>query len=128
MINKLQLLGRLGQDPEGKTTKSGSPLASFSIATSRSWKNKDTQERVTETTWLPLVFFGSIAEPILKHAKKGMLVYIEGRLKSGEWTDKKTQEIRKGHSIIGTSFQIVDWNNDKTTQKPPLESQDDIQF
>lgn len=136
MINKLQLLGRIGKDPESSTTKTGTTVVNFSVATAQSWKHKETGERTTETTWHRLVFFGPMAEVIVKHAKKGMLVYIEGRLKNDEWTDKKTGDKRTGTSIMGTSFQIVDWNKDKVPSKsihmtssiPPIESQDDIQF
>ena len=96
-VNKVTLIGRLGQDPEIRFTGDGAAVASFSVATNESWKSKDgeTQER---TEWTKVTVFGSTAEKYVQpYVKKGTLVYIEGSLKlTNGKTKKVTTDIQPG--------------------------------
>jgi single-strand DNA-binding protein len=85
-LNKVLLIGRLGQDPEMRYTPSGRPVTSFSLATSRSWTSAD-GERREETEWFNIVAWGNLAEICSQHLGKGQQVYIEGRLQTRGWED-----------------------------------------
>jgi|TARA_B100001105_G_C22147216_1_gene338531 single-strand DNA-binding protein len=88
-LNKVLLIGRLGQDPEIRFSPNGTPVANFSIATNESWKNKEgTQEERTD--WHRCVAFGVTVEKFIEpYVKKGSLVCVEGRLQTEEWKDKE---------------------------------------
>jgi len=83
-LNKVQLIGRLGKDPEVRHLDSGVNVASFSIATSESYTNK-AGEKVEQTEWHNIVAWGKLAEIIEKWVTKGMLVYVEGKMKTRKW-------------------------------------------
>ena len=85
-LNKVMIIGHLGRDPEMRFTPSGRPVTSFSIATNRSWKTSDGEKR-SETEWFNIVAWGSLAEICNQYLKKGLQVYIEGRLQSRKWKD-----------------------------------------
>ena len=87
-LNKVLLIGRLGQDPEMRTTQNGQSVASFSIATNESWRNKEGEQQ-ERTDWHNCVVFGSTAEKYVgPYVKKGTLVSIEGTLQTRSWEDK----------------------------------------
>jgi single-strand DNA-binding protein len=86
VINKVILLGNLGKDPEVRSTQSGSKIATFSVATSESWKKDG--ERQERTEWHRVVAFGKVAEIIEDYCQKGTTVYIEGCIRTRKWTDK----------------------------------------
>jgi len=86
-LNKVMLIGRLGQDPEVKTTQSGIQVASASIACSEKFKDKNGQKQ-EKTEWINLVFWNKQAELAGQYLQKGSQVYIEGQIKTDEWTDK----------------------------------------
>ena len=87
-LNKVLLIGRLGQDPEMRTTQSGQSVASFSIATNESWRNKEGEQQ-ERTDWHNCVAFGATAEKYIgPYVKKGTLVSIEGTLQTRNWEDK----------------------------------------
>ena len=97
-VNKVILVGNLGQDPESRFTPQGTAVTNLSIATNESWKdqNGDIQER---TEWHRVVMYGRMAETAVEYMRKGQMVYIEGRLNTREWEDqnqvkRKTTEIR----------------------------------
>lgn len=90
-LNKVTLIGRLGRDPEVKYLPSGRPVANFSIATSDRWQNKE-GEWQEKTEWHRIVMFGKIAETAGQYLSKGSRVYIEGSLRTREWTDKEGQK------------------------------------
>ena len=97
-VNKVILVGNLGQAPEGRFTPQGTAVTNLSVATNESWKdqNGDTQER---TEWHRVVMYGRMAETAVEYMKKGQMVYVEGRLNTREWEDqnqvkRKTTEIR----------------------------------
>ena len=97
-LNKVILIGNLGQDPEARFTPQGTAVTNFSIATNESWKDQsgETQDR---TEWHRVVMYGRMAETAAEYMKKGQMVYVEGRLNTREWEDqnqikRKTTEIR----------------------------------
>ena len=92
MLNKVQLLGNLGKDPEIRQTKDGKDIASFSLATSESWKDKSTGEKKIKTEWHKVVVFGATAGVVKNYVKKGSKLYIEGSLQTRKWTDKEGLE------------------------------------
>ncbi len=87
MINKVVLIGHLGQDPEVKHLESGVAVANFSVATKEIYKDKN-GEKVTQTEWHRVVMWRGLAEVAEKYLNKGELVYIEGRLRTRSWDDK----------------------------------------
>ena len=89
MLNKVQLIGNLGQDPEIRSTKDGREIASFSLATTESWKDKNSGEKKIKTEWHNITAFGAVVEVIKKYVKKGSKLYIEGSLQTSEYTDKQ---------------------------------------
>lgn len=90
-INKVILIGHLGQDVDLKYLPSGDAVANISIATSESWKDKDGNKKES-TEWHRIAMFGKTAEIAGKYLKKGSHVYIEGKLQTKKWTDKEGQE------------------------------------
>ncbi|HNV82948.1 MAG TPA: single-stranded DNA-binding protein [Arenimonas sp.] len=87
-INKVILVGNLGNDPEVRYSQSGSAMTTISIATSESWKDKATGEQKERTEWHRVKFFGKLAEIAGEYLKKGSQVYVEGRLRTDKYTDK----------------------------------------
>ncbi|MEJ5241285.1 MAG: single-stranded DNA-binding protein [Anaerolineales bacterium] len=87
-LNKIQIIGNLGRDPEMRYTPSGRPVTTFPVAVSRSWNTAD-GERHTETEWFNVVAWGTLAEVCKQYLSKGQQVYIEGRLKTRRWEDKE---------------------------------------
>jgi single-strand DNA-binding protein len=88
-VNKVILVGNLGADPEIRRTQAGDPVASFRIATSESWRDKNTGERKEKTEWHSVVVFNEqLADVVEKYAKKGAKVYVEGQLQTRKWQDQ----------------------------------------
>ncbi len=105
-VNKVILVGHLGKDPELKYTPSGTAVASFSIATSERFKDKEGnwQDR---TEWHNIVFWQRLAEIAGEYLKKGRLVYIEGRLQTRSWDDKNTGEKKYRTEIVGSELVLL---------------------
>ncbi len=106
-LNKVMLIGRLGQDPEIRYTGSGEAVANLSIATSESWKDKGTGEKKEKTEWHRIVAFKRLAEIMGEYLKKGSHVYIEGRLQTRKWQDKDGND-RYTTEIVANSMQMLD--------------------
>jgi len=87
-LNKVQIIGHLGRDPEMRYTPSGRPVTTFTVAVSRSWNTVD-GERHNETEWFNVVAWGNLAEICKQYLNKGQQVYIEGRLQTRRWDDKE---------------------------------------
>ena len=88
-VNKVILLGNLGRDPEIRSTQSGSKMATFSMATSKRWKDKSTQEQRDKTSWHNIVVFGDgLVDIVEKYVKKGSKIYVEGELQTRKWQDQ----------------------------------------
>lgn len=92
-LNKVTLIGNLGRDPDIRTTNDGKEIATFSIATSESWKDKTSGERKEKTEWHRIVVFSEGLVRVIKaYVKKGSKLYIEGQLQTRKWTDNENQE------------------------------------
>ena len=91
-INKVILVGNLGQDPEVRYTANGSAITNISIATSDSWKDKNTGQMQEKTEWHRVSFFGKLAEIAGEYLRKGSQVYVEGKLQTRKWQDKQGQD------------------------------------
>ena len=88
-VNKVILLGRLGQDPELKTMATGTSVCNFSIATSETWKDKNTGQKKEKTDWSNIVVWGKTAELCNQYLSKGRQAFIEGKLQTRQWEDKE---------------------------------------
>lgn len=88
-VNKVIIVGRLGQDPEVRYTPSGSAVANLSVATSETWKDKESGQRQEKTEWHRVVMFGRIAEVAGEYLRKGAQVYLEGKLQTRKWQDRE---------------------------------------
>lgn len=88
-INKVILLGNVGAEPEIRQTTDGRDIANFSLATSESWKDKDSKERKEKTEWHRIVVFGAAASFVKNYIRKGSRLYIEGQIQTRKWTDNK---------------------------------------
>ncbi|MGV8822983.1 single-stranded DNA-binding protein [Methylibium petroleiphilum] len=109
-VNKVILIGNLGRDPEVRYTPSGTAVANISIATTRSWKNKDSGEKSEETEWHRIVFYDRLAEIAGEYLKKGRPVYIEGRLKTRKWEKDGTDHYIT--EVIAESLQMLGGRDD----------------
>jgi single-strand DNA-binding protein len=105
-INKVILVGNLGADPETRYTASGGAITSIRIATSESWKDKQTGEQQERTEWHRVKFFGRLAEIAGEYLKKGRQVYVEGKLRTDKYTDKDGVE-RFSTDIIADQMQML---------------------
>ncbi|MFC0178569.1 single-stranded DNA-binding protein [Thorsellia kenyensis] len=88
-VNRVIILGNLGQDPEIRRTQSGDPIATLNIATSETWRDKATGEEKSKTEWHRVVIFGKLAEIAEQYLKKGAQVYVEGQLQTRKWQDQQ---------------------------------------
>jgi single-strand DNA-binding protein len=91
-INKVILIGNLGKDPEVRHTTDGRPITNITVATSESWKDKNTGETREKTEWHRVVFFGGVANVVEQYLCKGSKVYIEGKLQTRKWQDRSGQD------------------------------------
>jgi single-strand DNA-binding protein len=105
-INKVILIGNLGRDPETRTMPSGETLCNFSIATTETWKDRNTGQKQEATEWHRITFFGKLAEIAAQYLRKGSQVYIEGSLRTRKWTDQNGQE-RTTTEIRGTEMRML---------------------
>lgn len=123
-INKVILIGRLGSDPEVRYSASGMAVASFSVATTSSTKDRQTGQWVEETEWHRVTLFDKTAEAAKQYLRKGSQVYIEGRIKTEKWQDKNGAE-RYTTKIIANEMQMLGGrgeNNTSFTSAPPPEN------
>lgn len=105
-VNRVIILGNLGKDPEIRTVPNGDQVAVISVATSESWKDKNTGENREITEWHRVIFYRKQAEIVGKYLKKGSKVYIEGRLRTRKWQDQNGQD-RQLTEIQGDSLQML---------------------
>ena len=105
-INKVILVGNLGKDPEVRYSPSGQAVANATLATSESWKDKNTGEKQERTEWHRVVFFGRLAEIAGEYLKKGAQIYVEGRLQTRKWQDKEGQD-RYTTEIVANEMQML---------------------
>jgi single-strand DNA-binding protein len=105
-INKVILVGNLGQDPETRYMPSGGAVTNIAIATSESWKDKQTGQPVEKTEWHRVVFFNRLAEIAGEYLKKGSQIYIEGKLQTRKWQDQ-TGADRFTTEIVANELQML---------------------
>jgi len=150
-VNKVLLIGRLGADPEIKQMVSGKSVARLSLATSQSWKDKNTGEKKEKTEWHRIVVFNEgLVNVVQQYLKKGAQVYIEGQLSTRKWKDEKsgqdkysTEVVIQGYnssltmlgggggsasSVNDTSTQQISKNHDDGSQVPQNDLDDEIPF
>lgn len=106
-VNKVILIGNIGQDPECKYMPSGNAVANVSIATSESWKDKQTGQAQERTEWHRVVFFNRLAEVVGEYLKKGSKVYVEGSLRTRKWQDKEGRD-QYTTEIVASEMQMLD--------------------
>jgi single-strand DNA-binding protein len=106
MVNKVILVGNLGRDPEVRSLPSGQPVANFSVATSRRWKDRDGNKQEA-TEWHNVVCYGRQAEVAGQYLTKGKQIFVEGRIQTRSWDDKNTGEKRYRTEIICDNFQML---------------------
>jgi single-strand DNA-binding protein len=109
-LNKVQIIGHLGKDPEMRYTPSGKPVTTFSVAVSRSWNSAD-GERHSETEWFNVVAWGNLAEICKQYLVKGQQVYIEGRLQTRRWDDKEGQKHTSVEIVANEMMMLGDRHN-----------------
>lgn len=129
MLNKIQLIGRVGADPELRYTTDGTPVSQFNLATTKTWKkNGQKQEK---TTWHKIIAWRKLAEIIGEYIKKGSLVYVEGELDVREFEDKQGVK-RKTHEIIINDMKMLGGKSEGGSSRPASSqkpsSQDDDDF
>lgn len=118
-INKVILIGNLGADPEIRHMPNGAAVANINLATSESWKDKNTGEQQERTEWHRVVLFQRLAEIVAEYLKKGAKVYIEGRLQTRKWQDKTTGQDRYTTEIIANEMQMLDSRGSHSTHESP---------
>ena len=122
-LNKVLLIGRLGADPEIKQMVNGKNVARFSLATSNTWKDKNTGERKEKTEWLRVVIFNEgLVNVVQQYVKKGAQVYIEGQLTTRKWTDEKSGQDKYSTEIVlqgyNSTFTILSGKNNQNITSP----------
>ena len=115
-INKVIIVGNLGNDPEVRQLNNGSSVTTISVATSEKWKDKNTGEDVVKTEWHRIVFFNKLAEIAGNYLKKGSQVYTEGKLQTRKWQDNNGQD-RYTTEIVGSQMQMLGSKGDSNAQQ-----------
>jgi single-strand DNA-binding protein len=105
-VNKAILVGRLGRDPETRFTSGGQAVANFTLATDETFKDRS-GERQKRTEWHRIVLWGKLAEITQQYLKKGMLVYIEGRIQTRQWEDKRDGQKRTTTEIVANVMRML---------------------
>ncbi len=116
-VNKVILIGNCVQDPETKYIPSGVAVTNMSVATSESWKDKETGQQQERTEWHKVVFFNRLAEISGEYLRKGAKVYIEGSLRTRKWQDQSGQD-RYSTEIVASEMQMLDSKQDGQQQAP----------
>lgn len=120
-VNKVVLVGNLGKDPEMRYTQNGGAVANFSIATTESWKNKQTGEYENKSEWHNIVVFGKFGEMVGQYLKKGAKVYVEGKLQTNKWQGQDGQD-RYKTEIIANDIQMLDARTQNAGQSAPYQA------
>jgi len=124
-VNKVILIGNLGNDPDIRYTASGAAVANISLATAESWRDKESGEQQERTEWHRVVFFGRLAEIVGEYLKKGSQIYVEGRLQTRKWQDKEGND-RYTTEIVAGEMQMLGSRSvtaaSEFDQSPPAEA------
>jgi single-strand DNA-binding protein len=124
-LNRVQIIGRLGRDPEEKTTKNGSPFVVFSVAVDRTWRNRDGEAR-KETDWFNVEAWGKLGEICKSYLSKGRLVFVEGRLRTTRYEHEG--ETRYFTKVIANRMQMLDRPKEEegAEEEMPVEEEMDL--
>ena len=130
-VNKVILVGNLGQDPESRFTPQGTAVTNLSVATNETWKNQNGESQ-DKTEWHRIVMYGKMAETAAEYMKKGQMVYVEGRLETNEWEDqnqvkRKTTQVRCDNFTMLGRRQMQPQETASNDQSS-MNSDDDIPF
>ncbi len=106
MVNRVTLVGRLGKDPETRYTSGGQAVCNFSVATDETYKDRSGQ-RQKRTEWHRIVMWGKLAEIAQQYLKKGALVYLEGRIQSRQWEDKRDGQKKTAFEIVADTMKML---------------------
>ena len=117
-INKVTIIGNLGNNPESRSFPNGDSVTNITVATSEKWKDKTTGEDRERTEWHRVVFHRRLAEVAAQYLKKGSKVYIEGSLRTNKWQDKATGADRYTTEIVAGDMQMLDGK--AATQEQPI--------
>ncbi len=121
-INKVILVGHLGRDPETRYTPEGLAIANVTLATTETWKDKQSGEQQERTEWHRVVMYKGLAEVATQYLKKGSKLYIEGKLRTRKWQDKTTGTDRYSTEIIVDDMQMLDSKGDASGRAPYVAS------
>ena len=128
-VNKVILVGNLGQKPDMKYTQSNTAVANLSLATSESWKDKDSGDLKTKTEWHRVVYFGKLAEIAEQYLDKGSKVYVEGKLQTRKWQDQAGND-RYTTEVLGQELTMLDSRSDSSgssfENNNPAMSEEDV--
>lgn len=142
-VNKVILVGNLGQDPEARYLPNGGAVANITLATSESWRDKATGEMKEQTEWHRVVLFGKLAEVASEYLRKGSQVYIEGQLRTRKWTDQSgvekyttevlvnvggTMQMLGGKQAEGKPAGSSQQHRTQQHSEPPMNFDDEIPF
>ncbi|HXG58284.1 MAG TPA: single-stranded DNA-binding protein [Thermoanaerobaculia bacterium] len=139
MINKVILVGRLGKDPEVRSTPQGTTVVKFSLATDEKFTDRN-GERQERTEWHNIVAWGKLGEICGQYLRKGKLVYIEGSLRTDSWDDKETGQKRSRTEIVAREMKMLDRRSGDegegsyagaargTAPAPPADDEEDVPF
>lgn len=116
-VNKVILVGNLGADPETRFQPNGDAITNIRLATTESWKDKSSGEKKEITEWHRVVFYRKLAEIAAQYLRKGSAVYIEGRIRTRKWQDKKGQD-RYTTEIEATEMQMLDGRQNSANSTP----------
>ena len=127
-LNKVLLIGRLGADPEIKQMVNGKSVARLSLATSQTWKDKNSGEKKEKTEWHRVVIFNEgLVNVVQQYVKKGAQVYVEGQLTNRKWTDEKTGQEKYSTEVVlqgfNSTFTILSSKNNQNTS---IENKSDV--
>jgi len=116
-VNKVIIVGNLGNDPEVRYTQAGAAIANISVATSETWKDKQTGEQQERTEWHRIVGFNRLGEIMGEYLRKGSKVYVEGSLRTRKWQDKDGQD-RYTTEIVASEMQMLDSKGEANKSAP----------
>lgn len=126
-INKVIILGNLGNDPETRYMPNGSAVTNVSIATSESWQDKQSGQKQERTEWHRIVFFNRLAEIAGEYLRKGSKVYVEGSLRTNKWQDQNGND-RYTTEIVANEMQMLDSRDSRGDQQQQPQQQNQQQY
>ena len=109
-VNKVILIGNIGNKPECRYTPSGSPVTSFSLATNETWINAD-NEKIENTEWHNIIVWNKLAEFAKDYLFKGQSIYVEGKIRTSQWEDEKSGQKRKKIDIVCSNIIPLEWRD-----------------